>query len=332
MSHEENAGTLTNKTILVTGYSGLLGSEFCKFIDKFNHYAGLNISLILLSRNKKDLKLSDTSVSYYECDIKDPSFVDLIDADSVDYIINFASNTCPAQYSANPVGTIETNVLGLLNLIEITKKNPNIKLINMSSVEYYGTRESDEPWKEEDSGYIDCRDSRSCYNESKRLQESLCAAAAVEYGLNYNTIRLSRCFGPTLLKTDNKAMTQFLMKGRNKEDIVLKSEGNQIFDYIYSKDAIQAILKVMSFAPAGETYNVSAQSIRLKDLAKLIAEIYGVKVTFDLSNQSGASKATVAIMDTSKIRKELDWSPEFTIESGVKNMIRTNPSEWSPKR
>ena len=133
--------------------------------------------------------------------------------------------------------------------------------------------------------------------------------------------RLSRTFGPTLLDSDTKALSQFIRNGVNKENIVLKSEGNQLFSYTYVTDAVKGILYTLFYGENGEAYNVSDPKfdITLRDLAKNIASIVGTEVIFDLPSEEerkGYSTATKAIMDGRKIKKL-----GFSVDSDFKTRL-----------
>ena len=137
--------------------------------------------------------------------------------------------------------------------------------------------------------------------------------------------RLTRSFGPTLQLTDTKALTQFLKNGLNKENIVLKSAGTQYYSYTYAADAVTGLLTVLLQGESGVAYNVADQScdIQLKDLAKMIADIAGTEVIFDLPNETeaaGFSKATKARLDGGKL-KSLGWEPRFSLKDAIRKTM-----------
>ena len=137
--------------------------------------------------------------------------------------------------------------------------------------------------------------------------------------------RLSRVYGPTMQMDDSKALSQFIKKALNREDIVLKSEGNQFYSYTYVLDAVSAVLCILLNAPCGEVYNVSSPSsdITLKELAQFLASYSNTKVVFDLPDETerkGYSTATQAVMDNKKILS-LGWKPLFNIKNGLQNTL-----------
>lgn len=249
-------------------------------------------------------------------------------AGRVDAIFHLASNTHPKAYAERPIETIALNVAATQGLLEIAAANPGCRFVYASSVEVYGQNRGDaEFFDEKYCGYIDSNTLRAGYPESKRCGEALCQAYRKEKGVDFVVARLARVYGPTLLRTDTKALSQFLRNAVEGRDIVLKSEGNQYFSYLHVADAVSGLLTVWRKGAAGEAYNVAdeASDIRLKDLAALIAGSVGRKVVFDLPDAveaAGFSTATVARMDSSKL-KALGWKAEYDIERGIKETIES---------
>ena len=154
------------------------------------------------------------------------------------------------------------------------------------------------PFKENEMGYIDCNSLRAGYNEGKRAGETLCQAYIEKNGIEVVTTRLPRIYGPTVKKDDSKAMSQFINKALNGEDIVLKSEGNQYFSYLYVADAVSGIFTILTNGKNGEVYNLENKSsdVYLKDLANLVAKYAGVKVVFDLPSETEKKVTLLQLM------------------------------------
>lgn len=300
---------LKNKTFLISGATGFLGSYLCDVVRYRNDHFNDNIKIISLTRRGGE---SDSTVKYLKCDINEKIEIE----DNIDYILHLASNTHPKQYAEDPVGTITTNILGCINLLNLAVNKKIERFLLASSVEIYGEC-INKPVDELYSGYIDCNRARSGYNESKRLCESLCQSYKSQYGLDFVTARLSRLIGPDH-KEDTKAMSQFMNKALNNEDIVLKSKGNQLFSYCYITDAVAAIIKLLIDGINGEAYNISAEinDMTLADYAKYIAGLANRKVVFEIENNDSVSKATYALLDNSKI-KSLGWKPKYSVIEGL---------------
>ncbi len=293
---------INDKTIMISGATGMIGSYL---IDCLMTH-GKNCKIIALGRNEKKARLrfldywGSPQFKYYQADINRPLEMD----ERVDYIIHGASNTHPMAYSTDPIGTITTNVLGLKNLLDYAVDHGKPRVVFLSSVEIYGENQGDvERFTEDYCGYINSNTLRAGYPESKRVGEALCQAYIKQKQLDIVIPRLSRVFGPTLLDTDTKAISQFLHKAVAEENIVLKSTGNQFFSYLYVADAVKGVLSCLVFGKCGEAYNLSDRrcDITLANLAKVIADLSGSSVTFEIPSETeaaGYSKATRAIMDS----------------------------------
>ena len=162
---------------------------------------------------------------------------------------------------------------------------------------------------------------RAGYPESKRCGEALCQAYIAQKGLDIVIPRLTRSYGPTLLKTDTKALSQFLHKGVACEDIVLKSKGIQYYSYLYVMDSVSGLLTILLNGEKGEAYNISddASDIMLKDLASIIAGYNNKQVFFEIPDaveSAGYSKATKARLDSTKLNL-LGWHAKYDIKTGV---------------
>ena len=320
---------LKNKTIFITGANGLIGRFIIDTIMYLNRNKDFNTKIIANARNKEKLEslfkeyINMPTFKYYIGDINNK----IECHEKIDYIINCASNTHPLQYSTDPIGTIMTNINGTANILDFAVNQKVSKTIVLSSVEIYGENVNNiDRFKENEMGYIDCNTLRAGYNEAKRCGEALCQAYIENKKIDVSILRLPRIYGPTVKSDDTKALSQFINRAINKEDIVLKSEGNQYFSYLYVADAVSGILRCLIAGKNGEVYNLGnlESDIKLKDLAQLIASTAGTKVIFDLPNETekkGYSKATIARLDYTKALTELNWKPVYSISNGIKRTI-----------
>ena len=324
---------LDGAAFLISGAGGLLGSFFTDVLLERN-IQGANIKILALGRSLEKLEKrfgAKEGLYFVKYDINDPINLPederkiLKDAGSV-YIIHLASNTHPLQYSTDPIGTVMTNITGLDNMLKAACEYDAKRIVFASSNEIYGENRKDtELFSEDYCGYIDCNTLRAGYPESKRAGEALCQAYRKAKGLDIVIPRFTRSYGPTLLMTDTKAISQFIKKGIAGEDIVLKSRGDQFYSYTYVADAISGLFTVLLSGKDGEAYNIAdeASDITLRDLAMLIAQNAGTKVVFDIPDETeaaGYSKATKARLDGSKL-KELGWRPRYDIHEGIKRTM-----------
>lgn len=155
--------------------------------------------------------MEQDNLKFIYCDINN-SVADL-ELPAADYIIHAASNTHPVAYAGDPVGTIAANVIGTDNLLKWASAVKCKRFVFLSSVEVYGENRGDtDKFAEDYMGYIDCNTLRAGYPESKRTGEALCQAYRKQDGMDIVIPRLSRAYGPTMLASDTKAISQFIKK------------------------------------------------------------------------------------------------------------------------
>lgn len=320
---------LANTSFLITGATGMIGSFLIDTIMYKNETENLNCTIYAMGRNQEKAKARFASFfehknfKFLEVDINAPF---TLEESKFDYILHAASNTHPKAYATDPIGTITANVMATHQLLEIAKNKATKRFVYLSSVEVYGENRGDvDAFDESYCGYIDCNTLRAGYPESKRVGEALCQAYIKQENLDIVIPRLSRVYGPTMLMSDTKALSQFLKKAVNNEDIVLKSEGTQFYSYSYVADAVSGIFKIMFDGKNGEAYNLSDPNsdITLRDLAKIIAKSVGRKVVFELPDaveKAGYSTATKAILNTKKIH-DLGFKAIYGMEKGIHNTI-----------
>ncbi len=321
---------LKDSSILLSGATGMIGSLLVDAILFKDDKEELNCKVIALGRNEEKARKRFGSawtsefLQFVECDVNK---AETIPTDvKADYVLHLASNTHPVAYATDPIGTITANIIGTQNMLDLAVRCEAKRFLFASSNEIYGENRGDvELFDESYCGYIDCNTLRAGYPESKRCGEALCQAYKRQKGIDVVIARLTRSFGPTLQLTDTKALTQFLKNGLNQENIVLKSAGTQYYSYTYAADAITGLLTVLTKGENGEAYNVADQwcDIRLRDLAKMIADLSGTEVIFDLPNETeaaGFSKATKARLDGSKL-KGFGWSPLHSLPEAIKKTL-----------
>lgn len=320
---------LINKRIVISGGTGMIGSFLVDVLMNKNFTSNLNCSIYILTRNKKKAQkrfnnYKNKNLHFIEIDINKDNIE--FDANNVDYVIHLASSTHPVAYAEDPIGTITSNVIGTKNLLDFASRQNKCRFLFASSNEIYGENRGDVEFFNEDyCGYINSNTLRAGYPESKRCGEALCQAYKKQKKLDVVIARLTRSFGPTLLKTDTKAMSQFLNNAINKENIVLKSDGSQFYSYTYVADAVSGLLTVLLNGQNGEAYNIADEKcdITLKQLAEMVAEIAGVKVSYDLPDsveKEGFSKVTKARLDGNKI-KSIKWHASTDLYEGIKRTL-----------
>lgn len=324
-------GTLEGKTVFLSGATGMLGSFLVDLVMRRNERVptGAKCRLIAVGRNTAAAKrrfarwFSLGEFCFMEYDITEP--LDTLPW-QVDFFIHAASTSHPVEYATQPVNTVLANVLGTHNILELAAKKTGSRVLLLSSVEVYGENRGDtEAFTEDYCGYLNCNTLRAGYPEAKRVSESLCQAYISEKDVDAAIIRLPRCYGPTMKMEDSKAVAQFIKNGVRRENIVLKSKGEQVYSFAYAPDAVLGMLWVLVRGETGQAYNLGDErsNIMQKDLAGLIADYAGSKVVFDLPGETerrGYSTATKALMDGSKL-EALGWRARYNISAGIRETV-----------
>lgn len=314
-----NIDELNNSKILITGATGLV----CSAIVDVLINACLNIIVYVAGRSKKKVyKRFDRKVVFVQYDATNPITFDV----DVDYIIHGASNASPNLYVNEPVETMQANINGMQNLLDYARKKSVKKVVYVSSSEVYGRKESIEPFKEDQYGFIDLLNPRSSYPIAKRAAETMCVSYHAEYGVPFNVVRLGHIYGPSASKSDKRVSSDFTYKAAKGENLVLKSEGKQIRSYCYSLDCASAILSVLTSGVDGEVYNISNRNsiINVREMAEYVAKAGGVDLIFDVPNQT--ETAVFNPMDNSSLDstklENLGWKGIFSAKDGLEHTVR----------
>lgn len=321
---------LRGKSVMLSGATGMIGSFLVDVLMAKNASEDLNCTVYALGRNEQKAMtrfskhVDDKHLAFLQYDVNKPLIHD--ELGTVDYVLHLASNTHPMLYSTDPIGTITTNIIGLQNMLEYSIDHHATRFAFASSNEVYGENRGDTELFDEDyCGYINSNTMRAGYPESKRCGEALCQAYKAQKNLDVVILRFTRSYGPTMLMSDTKAISQFIKKGVAGEDIVLKSAGNQFYSYQYAADSVSGLLYILLCGENGEAYNIAEEhsDITLKDLAAIISDINGKDVVFeipDATEAAGYSTATKARLDGTKLQA-LGWHPRFDIKTGIERTI-----------
>ena len=315
---------LYNKTVMITGASGMIGSYFLYTLMKLNEDYGANIKIVPLVRNLDRLDKTIVSKDYVDPIVQDVT--EKVDYEGdIDYIIHAASPASPKIMREMPVETNFANTIGTANTLMLAKDKNVEGYLFISSREIYGQPLDNQEYFTEDSfGFIDQLVPRNAYAEGKKAAENMCAGFNKEYGINTKIVRLAHTYGPGMSIYDGRVQADFLKNLVNDEDIVLKSDGSSVRTYTYVSDAVNAMFKII-LKSNEMVYNVSDErnEVSIRQLAEIMADIPENKLNliFDIEdddNDKGYAPFKFGILSSEKIQKELGWKAKYSIEEGFK--------------
>lgn len=305
------------KKILVTGGAGFLGSNLCKVLveDKNNYVIALdNLQTGRLVNIQNLLELSN--FEFIQHDVKNP--IDM----EVNQIYNAACPASPPAYQRSPTNTTKTCVLGIINMLELAKKN-KATLLQFSTSEVYGDPEV-HPQVESYRGSVNPIGVRSCYDEGKRCAESLCFDYNREYGVDIKVIRIFNTYGPNMDPQDGRVISNFIVQALRGEDITIYGDGKQTRSFCYVDDLIDAIIRMMDTTPndfLGPVNLGNPGEYTMLELAEKVLEL----------TQSGSKIIFLPIPSDDPTQRRPDitkaynylagWEPKVRLEVGLQKTI-----------
>lgn len=321
--------TLENSSVLISGTTGLIGKTLVQAILANTE----STRILALVRNKAKAEQifahvkGEDRLSFIVSDITTPITLE----DNVDYIIHGASQTSSKAFVEEPVETILTAIRGTQNMLEIAYAKKAKGMVYLSSMEVYGAPTTKEKIAENHPTNLDTTAVRTSYPESKRMCESLCTAFANEYNVNARIIRLTQTFGPGIVYDDSRVFAEFARCAIESKDITLHTKGETERNYLYTADAVSAILKVLLHGKNGEAYNAANEKTycSILEMANLVASKVAnskIKVLIEEGDISkfGYAPPLKMNLDTTKLRS-LGWRPTTELEEMFKRMIACIP-------
>ena len=311
------------RSILITGSNGFLGthllSEFLnkKEFDFIERITG--IDNFICSNKEKNFQNND-KYSFIESDLIKFDFNRL---EKFDLVIHLASLASPVYYKKFPLETIDIGTHVTRVLLEKCKEW-DAQFIFLSSSEIYGNPSSENiPTPEEFKGYVSCQGPRSCYDESKRLGETLCYVYNKKYNTKTKIIRPFNIYGPGMsIKTDYRMIPNLIKSALSKQRVNIYGTGKQTRTFCYYTDAIDGIIKVIINGGYGETYNIGNDEpeISMIDLVKLFGKTIDLDLSYKLTpypEYYPDDEPTRRLASIKKARENLNFNPKVTLEAGL---------------
>lgn len=304
---------MKKKTILVTGGAGFIGSHLCKRLLNKNHYV-----ICLDNLFTGTLKNIDSLKDYNNFEFVNHDITKSYYRHNIDEIYNLACPASPIHYQSNPIKTVKTCTIGVINMLGLAKKN-NAKILQASTSEVYGDPEI-HPQKEDYNGNVNTLGYRSCYDEGKRCAETLFMDYKREHNLNIRIVRIFNTYGPNMTKNDGRVVSNFILQALKGKDITVYGDGSQTRSFQFIDDLVNGLIKMMNSDCVGPINLGNPTELSMKDLATMVIR---------LTNSSSNIIYKELPKDDPKRRKPdinlaksiLDWSPIINLEIGLRKTI-----------
>ena len=299
---------------LVTGGAGFLGSHLCErllgdgheVICLDNYFTG-RMSNVSHLRDNRNFEL-------IRHDVTEPILLE------VDRIFNLACPASPIHYQYNPVKTIKTSVMGAINMLGMAKR-VHARILQASTSEVYGDPDV-HPQTEDYWGNVNPIGIRSCYDEGKRVAETLFMDYHRQNHVDIRIVRIFNTYGPRMLANDGRVVSNFIVQALKGEDITIYGSGEQTRSFCYVSDLIEAIVRMMEQDDAIGPGNIgNPHEFTMLELAQKVIELTGSKskiVYLSLPGDDPKKRKP----DISRAKKILsDWEPTVQLEEGLKKTI-----------
>ena len=306
--------------ILLTGAAGFLGSHLTSRLLQEGHSV-LALDDLSTGRMKNlEAYVGDKNFEFINHDVRNPIDVE------VDQILNFACPASPIHYQSDPVKTIETNFLGIINLLHLSKSQ-NIPLLQASTSEVYGDP-SITPQPEEYWGNVNPIGVRSCYDEGKRAAETLCFDYKRQYGIDARVIRIFNTYGPNMAVADGRVVSNFIVQALTNKDITIYGDGSQTRSFCYVEDLVRGILKMMYLqnAPSTPINLGNPNEFTMLELANKVIQMTDSKSRLrflPLPHDDPKQRRP----NITKANTLLAWQPQVELDDGLSKTIKYFSSE-----
>ncbi len=328
ISHE-----FSGKRILLTGGRGFLGRYFMEIFNELNERVLENkLNVVVLDNLITSGKEGSEIPNYKNIKFIKHNVIKKFSFDKkIDFIVHAAGIASPYYYRAYPLETLEVAIDGTKNMLELAELN-SAKITFFSSSEIYGDPDiKNIPTKESYRGNVSCTGPRACYDESKRVGETLCHIFHNIRGVHTNTIRPFNVFGPGMQETDYRVLPNFTSRIKANIPLQIYGTGNQTRTFCYVTDAMEGFIRVILSGISGEAYNIGNPNpeISVIELIKKIELILGKEVNYnivDYPDSYPADEPNRRCPDILKAKIQIKYEPKINIDEGLRRFIN-----WSDK-
>ena len=301
------------KSILVTGGAGFIGSHLCERLLTDDHKVICLDNLFTGSLDNIEVLKSNINFEFVNHDITKPYF-----RDGIDEIYNLACPASPIHYQSNPIKTVKTCTIGVINMLGLAKKN-NAKILQASTSEVYGDPDV-HPQKEDYNGNVNTLGFRSCYDEGKRCAETLFMDYKREHNLNIAIVRIFNTYGPNMTKNDGRVVSNFILQALQNDNITIYGDGSQTRSFQFIDDLVEGLIKMMNSDNVGPINLGNPIELSMTDLAYKVIKLTNSSsdVIYKKLPKDDPKRRRP---DISLAKSTLDWSPVIDLETGLKKTI-----------
>jgi UDP-glucuronate decarboxylase len=300
--------------VLLTGAAGFLGSHLTQaLLDRKYEVIGLD-DFSTGSHSNIEKFLDYPNFEFINQDVRLPFNAE------VDGILNFACPASPKHYQIDPVRTIETNFLGIINMLHLAKSR-GAKLVQASTSEIYGDPEIS-PQPESYWGNVNPIGIRSCYDEGKRAAETLCFDYKRQYGIDTRVLRIFNTYGPNMSPSDGRVVSNFIVQALTNQSLTIYGDGSQTRSFCYVSDLVEGIIKFFELQSKPEApINLgNPYEFTMLQLAETVLKITGSssKIIFEPLPLDDPQQRRP---DISRAKDSLGWEPKVQLEEGLARTV-----------
>jgi UDP-glucuronate decarboxylase len=302
--------------ILITGGAGFIGSHLAdRLLNEGNDVVVLDNYFTGNRRNIMHL-LNNPRFELIRHDVIEPILVE------VDHIYHMACPASPVHYQYNPVKTLKTSVMGTINMLGLAKRT-KARILMASTSEVYGDPHQ-HPQQESYWGNVNPIGIRSCYDEGKRVAETLCMDYHRQNGVDVKIIRIFNTYGPRMAENDGRVVSNFIVQALKGEPITIYGDGQQTRSFCYVDDLVEGIIRMMTQSPADFTGPVNLgnpHEFTIRELAEKVIALTGSKseiVRLPLPSDDPTQRRPDISLAKAKLN---DWEPGIQLEAGLKQTI-----------
>lgn len=301
--------------IIVTGGAGFIGSHLCKYLlDKGEQVICVDNLFTGSKENIKDL-MDNENFKFREHDIIDPIFFE----EKIDQIYNLACPASPPHYQYNAIRTVKANTIGMINMLGLAKKHGS-RILQASTSEVYGDP-LEHPQKESYRGNVNTIGPRACYDEGKRVAETLCFDYHRQNKVDIRIVRIFNTYGPNMDKGDGRVVSNFIVQALKGEPITIYGDGEQTRSFCFVSDLVEGIYRMMNSEDFTGPVNLgNPGEFTINELAKKVIEITGSDSEM-VFKELPIDDPTRRKPDISLAKEKLDWEPKIVLEEGLKPTI-----------